>query len=159
MVKIVLSMCLQTIFPHNSEATNRTNWESWPKSKHPDQLSMAYEVQFELQYEPVYVADNRVPAFDERFQGYGDTRWTQAYETYVAGYSFRVLDDAFLVHWGFQYAGRKPQWREDQQKANHWRLRGFGEDLKLKYGKDPLDLFSFALSSETLMRNSSRIGV
>jgi hypothetical protein len=38
----------------------------------------------------------------------------QAYEMFVAGYSFHVLNNAFVSHWGFQEPHGTPQWRVDQ---------------------------------------------
>ena len=39
-----------------------------------------------------------MPLFDERFMVYGFDRIQQICELHVAGYSFAVLNNAFLVH-------------------------------------------------------------
>ena len=44
------------------------------------------------------LARRSVPLFDERFKQYGFDRQEQICELHVAGYTFSVLNNAFLVH-------------------------------------------------------------
>jgi Glycosyl-transferase for dystroglycan len=80
-----------------------TNFSRWEKIGAGNVVSVAYPVdKFIFHYEPVYVAKRGTPPFSERYVGYGMTRNTQAYEMLLANYTFYVLDNAFLNHWGFQ---------------------------------------------------------
>lgn len=87
-------------FSLNQKSTNFSRWEKLPAG---DQVAVAYPVEkFIFHYEPVYVAKKGTPPFSERYVGYGMTRNTQAYEMLLANYTFQVLDNVFLSHWGFQ---------------------------------------------------------
>jgi N-acetyllactosaminide beta-1,3-N-acetylglucosaminyltransferase len=68
----------EVISKKNSGSTNSTMWQNYVRNLGKNELTVAYNVtNFILQYEPIYVARGNVPAFDERFQGFGCTRWTQ----------------------------------------------------------------------------------
>ena len=62
-----------------------------------------------FKYEPIYVARAETPIFDERFIGFGMTRNTQTYEMFMAGYTFSVLNNLFLNHWGLQKRETRPR--------------------------------------------------
>ncbi|XP_068247479.1 beta-1,4-glucuronyltransferase 1-like isoform X2 [Palaemon carinicauda] len=63
-------------------------------------------------WEPVYMAPADVPRFDERFVGYGCTRSSQVYEMHVSGFRWRMLNDAFLCHRGFQDKRARHLWSQ-----------------------------------------------
>jgi Glycosyl-transferase for dystroglycan len=87
-------------FSLNQRSTNFSRWERMAAVR---EVAVAYPVdKFIFHYEPVYVAQRGTPPFSERYIGYGMTRNTQAYEMLLANYTFYVLDNAFLSHWGFQ---------------------------------------------------------
>ncbi|CAG0890946.1 unnamed protein product [Darwinula stevensoni] len=126
----------------NSQSSDLRRWASIPES--PD-LEVAYNVtKYQIGYEPVYVARADIPPFDERFLGYGCTRYTQAYEMYVADYQFLVLNNAFTSHRGFQTISSRPGWRAKQHQDNMKLMRGFAEELKIKYKKDPKNFVKHA---------------
>jgi hypothetical protein len=43
----------------------------------------------------------------------------EAYEMYVAGYRFLVLNNVFMNHWGLQRRESRPKWRHRQQLLNN----------------------------------------
>ena len=63
------------IFDKNQMDSNLTRWESVPEEDGTDILYFAQD--FHWGYEPIYVAQKTVPAYHERFVGYGGTRNTQ----------------------------------------------------------------------------------
>jgi len=65
------------------------------------------------------------------------TRNTQAYEMYVAGYEFHVLNNAFSNHWGFQTFKSRPPWRAVQRVVNEQRFSNFAKEVSAHYGRDP----------------------
>ena len=67
----------------------------------------------------------------------------QAYEMYVAGYEFLVLDNAFASHWGFQSIKTRPKYRALQQEANNKHFDDFAKEIKARYGdKDPYNMMN-----------------
>ena len=91
---------------------------------------------FEFFYEPFYVSLDSAPLYDERFQGYGFTRNTQAYEMWTAGWQFQVLSPAFALHWGLQDKKGRPSWRERQNSNNRRKFPHFKKEIFAKYNKD-----------------------
>lgn len=45
--------------------------------------------------------------------------FVKAYEMYVAGYSFLVLNNLFMNHWGLQKREQRPKWRQMQHLLNN----------------------------------------
>ncbi|CAG0924156.1 unnamed protein product, partial [Notodromas monacha] len=68
----------------------------------------------------------------------------QAYEMLVLGFQFKVLDNAFLSHWGFQVLKTRPKWRAKQQEANNRRLDQYSQEFVAKYHRDPLNLQGYS---------------
>jgi hypothetical protein len=92
-------------FSLNQKSTDFERWEKLAPGE--ARVSVAYPVEkFIFHYEPVYIARRGTPPFDERYLGYGMTRNTQAYEMFLANYTFLVLDNVFLNHWGYQIKRR-----------------------------------------------------
>lgn len=58
----------------------------------------AYEVDFDLMYEPYVVIPRTAPRYDERFVGYGNDKVSHAYELFLARFRFVVLPNVFLIH-------------------------------------------------------------
>ena len=68
-------------------------------------------------------------------------RYLQAYEMFVAGYRFFVLDNGFASHWGFQTIKTRPDFRARQQEANNKKFDNFARELVAKYnGADPYNM-------------------
>ncbi|GAB6027022.1 hypothetical protein CHUAL_013751 [Chamberlinius hualienensis] len=121
----------KSIFIHNQFATNSSIWESLPEGSG---IAVAYPVtNFEMFYEPFYVARDDVPTHDERFVGYGFTRNTQVYEMHVAGYKFVVLNYAFALHRGLKKIKKKDPWREKQNRHNSLLFKAFKKEIHVKY--------------------------
>ncbi|XP_059481228.1 beta-1,4-glucuronyltransferase 1-like [Neocloeon triangulifer] len=88
------------VFAQNQAASQLQKWQKRAEKR---RVRLAYKVSFQMWYEPIYVARQGSPKFDERYVGYGMTRNTQAYEMSLAGYSFHLLDSIFLSHvWGLK---------------------------------------------------------
>ncbi|XP_071447155.1 beta-1,4-glucuronyltransferase 1-like [Hetaerina americana] len=129
-----------TVFQPNQGATQLSRWES-RRAPGDDVISVAHAVRhFPFWYEPVYAARHGGPPFDERFVGYGMTRNTQAYEMFLRGYTFEVLDNAFLIHWGFQERKQRPPWREEQSRRNYRLFQNWVLEKAAQYDADPEDI-------------------
>ena len=116
------------------------------------------------------MARAETPVFDERFIGFGMTRntqvmmmmmmivmivmmimLTQSYEMFLAGYTFSVLNNLFLNHWGLQKRETRPHWRQMQvmmrmmtvmmmmivmqHLLNNRLFKGFAKELTARYNK------------------------
>lgn len=122
----------KVIFINNQFATNVTQWETIPEGT---EVSVAYPVtNFELFYEPFYVARDDVPPHDTRFVGYGFTRNSQVYEMFVANFKFLVLNYAFAVHRGLKRRKTKNSWREKQNRANSRLFKKFEREILARHG-------------------------
>ena len=63
------------VWPLNQKSSNLKRWEKIPET---DELDIAYKVEkYKFGYEPIYVSRGNIPAFDERFIGFGNTRNSQ----------------------------------------------------------------------------------
>lgn len=60
--------------------------------------SVSFNATWVKNWEPFYISRRNVPMFDERFKQYGFDRQEQICELRVAGYTFSVLNNHFLVH-------------------------------------------------------------
>lgn len=96
-------------------------------------LKVLYDVtSWKNLWEPVYVAEATVPPFDERFIGYGCTRSSQVYEMHLAGYRWKMLNEAFLCHRGFQ--GKRPKSMWPQMNRNFILYQDFMKEVQKRYG-------------------------
>ncbi|KAJ8726725.1 hypothetical protein PYW08_015122 [Mythimna loreyi] len=117
------------VFIYNQYASNFSRWEA-SGGNESAQTHISHNVtNFELLYEPFYVAADTVPAHDERFLGYGFTRNTQVYEMFLIGFQFRVLSPIFTIHWGLQARRNRPLWRETQNQKNRKHFETFKREL------------------------------
>lgn len=112
-------------------------------------LSAAYQLTWHDSCEPFYIASTRVPFYDEAFKQYGFNRisqvklhlitlafahsFSQVCELFVAGYTFSVLDNAFLVHLGVKTKEGFHQNKDTEQELNRKKYREFKQNLKFKY--------------------------
>ncbi|XP_021203793.2 beta-1,4-glucuronyltransferase 1 isoform X1 [Bombyx mori] len=128
------------VFIYNQYASNFSRWEASGGNETSETHISHNVTNFELLYEPFYVAPDTVPAHDERFLGYGFTRNTQVYEMFLIGYQFRVLSPIFTIHWGLQARRNRPLWREKQNEKNRKHFETFKRELFARYRRDPLHL-------------------
>ncbi|XP_063530052.1 beta-1,4-glucuronyltransferase 1-like [Cydia strobilella] len=128
------------VFIYNQYASNFTRWEATGGNESAYTHVSHNVTNFELLYEPFYVAPDTVPGHDERFLGYGFTRNTQVYEMFLIGYQFRVLSPIFTIHWGLQARRTRPLWREKQNEKNRKHFETFKRELFARYRRDPLHL-------------------
>ncbi|XP_053599810.1 beta-1,4-glucuronyltransferase 1 isoform X2 [Plodia interpunctella] len=128
------------VFIYNQYASNFSRWEQSGGNESSDTHISHNVTNFELLYEPFYVAPDTVPAHDERFLGYGFTRNSQVYEMFLIGYQFKVLSPIFTIHWGLQGRKSRPLWREKQNEKNRKNFETFKRELFARYRRDPLHL-------------------
>ncbi|XP_028163226.1 beta-1,4-glucuronyltransferase 1 isoform X2 [Ostrinia furnacalis] len=128
------------VFIYNQYASNFSRWEASGGNESLETHVSHNVTNFELLYEPFYVAPDTVPPHDERFLGYGFTRNTQVYEMFLIGYQFRVLSPIFTIHWGLQARRTRPLWREKQNEKNRKHFETFKRELFARYRRDPLHL-------------------
>lgn len=67
------------------------------------------------------------------FFQYGFNRISQVCETYIVGYDFVVLSNAFLVHHGFKTKEGFHSAKDEENNRNRDIFRMFKKELKLKY--------------------------
>jgi len=128
----------QTVYLLNQLSSDLDKWESIPDQ---NTTEVGYEVEhFLFKYEPLYVTRSEVPIFDERFIGFGMTRNTQAYEMFVAGYRFLVLNNLMMNHWGLQKRETRPKWRQMQHFLNNRLFKGFAREIAARYNRDPYNM-------------------
>lgn len=129
----------ETVRPFHNEtcwwchrAENINKWKDIPQRL--DDLDVGFEAEWDKSWEPFYFTQRTVPMFDERFKQYGFDRIQQICEMHVAGYKFVVLDNAFLTHQGWKFAG-KFYANKDADNAQNWILFNyhFKDDLQQKY--------------------------
>ncbi|CAL1530504.1 unnamed protein product [Lymnaea stagnalis] len=110
-----------------------TNYDRWRALGKGGALRIGYSVSREDPWEPFYIARTSVPLYDERFKQYGYNRISQICEMFVAGFSFHVLDNAFLVHKGFKVQGEFHTSKDAENDQNRLLYRKFKDELKVKY--------------------------
>ncbi|XP_067831639.1 beta-1,4-glucuronyltransferase 1 [Heptranchias perlo] len=118
--------------PRCQAPTNYTRWINLPARPG---LGVAYTLDWRDPWEPFYVGLGSVPPYDERFKQYGFNRISQACELHVAGYTFAVLDDAFLIHKGFKLTSDFHPRKDEENQRNKILFRQFKQELKVKYPK------------------------
>ncbi|CAG0893396.1 unnamed protein product [Darwinula stevensoni] len=121
------------IVMHLQGWTDYLRWKALPAAP---EMSVGYEVEYGYMYEPFFIARNSAPLFDERFRQQGWDRNSHACELYMGGYTFAVLDNAFIVHDGFKQGNweTSPETREDL-RINAFRNRGFRTQLLRRYAR------------------------
>lgn len=110
-----------------------TDYKRWRELESDGHLSIGYTVQRVDPWEPFYIAKTSLPLYDERFKQYGFNRISQVCEMHVAGFTFHVLDNAFLLHKGFKDADKFHSQKEKENDRNRNLYRTFKEELKTRY--------------------------
>ncbi|OQR75873.1 N-acetyllactosaminide beta-1, partial [Tropilaelaps mercedesae] len=116
-----------------------TDYEAWTNapSALDNKLEVLYQVSWKDPWEPFFIAHNSAPLFDERFRQYGFNRISQACEMHIAGYSFAVLNNAFVVHRGLKRSGDFHREKDKDLDRNRLNFRQFKTELKEKYKQSP----------------------
>ncbi|KAK3595021.1 hypothetical protein CHS0354_003748 [Potamilus streckersoni] len=111
-----------------------TDYEQWGQLPDFDFLEIGYFVDWEDPWEPFFIAKKSdLPLYDERFRQYGFNRISQVCESYVKGFRFAVLNNAFLLHHEFKVPKNFHAKKEEEQNRNRQLFREFKKELKLKY--------------------------
>ncbi|XP_078062296.1 beta-1,4-glucuronyltransferase 1 [Mustelus asterias] len=121
--------------PRCQAPTNYSRWINLPAGG--PGLRVAYTRHWTDPWEPFYISRTTVPPYDERFEQYGFNRISQACELHVAGYTFAVLDNAFLIHKGFKLASEFHPQKDEENRRNRILFRQFKQELKVKYPDSP----------------------
>ncbi|XP_076145007.1 beta-1,4-glucuronyltransferase 1 [Alosa pseudoharengus] len=126
----------EELCPRCQAPTNYSRWVN--QHEHgPDQLDVAYTLNWVDPWEPFYISARSVPLYDENFRQYGFNRISQACELHIAGYRFSVLNSAFVVHRGFKVQGEFHSRKDEENRRNRVLFRSFKEGLKTKYPTSP----------------------
>lgn len=120
----------EELCPRCQAPTNYSRWLNLPTG---NELQVAYGVEWKDPWEPFYISASSVPPYDERFKQYGFNRISQACELHVAGYTFLVINNAFLVHKGFKVSGDFHAKKDAENQHNKVLFRQFKQELKTKY--------------------------
>lgn len=110
-----------------------TNYAKWQTATEP------YKVEYKWIYEPYLVINKATlkEKFDERLKGYGFDKNTHTYALAVAGYTFEVLPDAFVIHLNHEVA----DWDGPSIQDQLWDALKYVCDIlpavKTKYGYFP----------------------
>ncbi|KAG8234613.1 hypothetical protein J437_LFUL015026 [Ladona fulva] len=126
---------------HNQNASKLEIWEKLPSAP-TDDIIEAYVADYSLLYEPTFIARRGCPPFEERFIGYGMTGISRAYEMFLAGYEFKVLDNAFLTHWTAPYTKDRSIWKTVQTLKNQNKFDNWVLEKTVTYDSDPLKLLT-----------------
>ncbi|XP_071962217.1 beta-1,4-glucuronyltransferase 1-like [Antedon mediterranea] len=110
-----------------------TDYKNWCKIKPTEGLNVAYSRNWVDPWEPFYISSNDVPLYDERFKQYGFNRISQVCELHVAGYTFSVLDNAFVLHKGYKTKTGFHSNKDKENLKNKYLFRQFKEALLIKY--------------------------
>lgn len=110
-----------------------TNYDAWLNEPPGSEMAPLFDVIWKDPWEPFYIASNNVPLYDERFKQYGFNRISQVCELHVAGYTFSIMNNGFLVHHGFKTYSSFHSEKEEEQEANRLLFRQFKAELKYKY--------------------------
>jgi len=112
---------------HASHIT--TNYPRWLRSTED------YPVQYEVLFEPYVAATTQtLPAYDERFNAYGNDKCSHALEMAARRYEFIVLSDAFIVH----AQHKEALWAGAQDNDKAWEQWGsFMDEIQTRYGWRP----------------------
>ncbi|CAH1792298.1 unnamed protein product [Owenia fusiformis] len=109
------------------------DYEAWGLANSTKSVTVAYEIEWKDPWEPFYITRKTIPVYDERFKQYGFNRISQVCEVHFAGYTFAVLNNAFLLHKGYKLPSNFHKTKEQEQQRNRILFRQFKEQLKTKY--------------------------
>ncbi|CAB3222709.1 unnamed protein product [Arctia plantaginis] len=106
------------VFIYNQYASNFSRWEASGGNESLETHVSHNVTNFELLYEPFYVAPDTVPAHDERFLGYGFTRNTQPVDCDITSAARgQCVVDVIL----------RFRWMEERTVSMCWVMSGVGK--------------------------------
>lgn len=110
------------------------DWNQWESLAPKKDLEIGFTAVWDKSWEPFYISRREVPLFDERFKQYGFDRIQQICELYVAGYKFKILDNAFLAHDGWKFPKQFYK-KKEADTVQNWVLFNyhFKDELQRKY--------------------------
>ncbi|GAB1610885.1 beta-1,4-glucuronyltransferase 1-like [Argonauta hians] len=109
-----------------------TDYETW-REVDGSYMKIAYSVPWKDPWEPFFITKYFVPIYDERFKQYGFNRISNVCELHIAGYTFSVLSNAFIVHRGLKTSSNFHSTKVKELNQNRLLFRKFKEELKTKY--------------------------
>ncbi|XP_029641068.1 beta-1,4-glucuronyltransferase 1-like [Octopus sinensis] len=109
-----------------------TDYETW-REIDGSYMKVAYNIPWKDPWEPFFITRHFVPAYDERFKQYGFNRISNVCELHIAGYTFNVLSNAFIVHQGLKTSTNFHNNKIKELNQNRLLFRKFKEELKTKY--------------------------
>eukprot|EP00051_Salpingoeca_urceolata_P020889 m.319244 g.319244 ORF g.319244 m.319244 type:complete len:463 (+) comp19702_c0_seq13:292-1680(+) len=108
-----------------------TDYQQWVDTP---SHQFTYTVPWHDPWEPfVIVRTASLPDWDERFRQYGFNRISQICEMHIAGFEFRVLSNAFVMHDGFKVKDGFHATKQAELDRNRILFRQFKRELKEKY--------------------------
>ncbi|KAG1658744.1 Beta-1,4-glucuronyltransferase 1 [Nymphon striatum] len=110
-----------------------TDYKRWINISPKQVLDVAYQVLWIDPWEPFYISPFFAPLYDERFKQYGFNRISQVCEMHVTGFSFAVLNNAFVIHKGMKEVTSFHKSKDEEQHRNKILYRLFKSELKEKY--------------------------
>ncbi|KAK7076097.1 hypothetical protein SK128_000109 [Halocaridina rubra] len=126
------------VYTKNQGNSHLEHWEVGSSPFSTGEYRVLYNITtYEEFWEPILILPYTSPLFDERFVGYGFTRSSQVYELHRRGYSFQVIDQAFLTHRGFQTTKSYQTSRYAQIEINKVRYQMFKKELHARLGLAP----------------------
>lgn len=122
----------------------------WPKGHAPTNFAKwrtattPYPVKWELDFEPYVVVQRNIPAFDQRFMGFGWNKVSHIMELDAQGFEFVVLPNAFIIHMPHAPSFDIAKFRSSSNYRKCLKiLKGeFQRDLSKKYGIKALKYLS-----------------
>ncbi|KAH3851583.1 beta-1,4-glucuronyltransferase 1-like isoform X2 [Dreissena polymorpha] len=113
---------------------SNTDYDLWEKLPSISFLDIGYNAVFERPWEPFFIARKQdMPLYDGRFKQYGFNRFSQICEMHMLGYSFAVMNNAFVIHRGFKEPESFHETKDLEHRQNELVFKEFEAELKLRY--------------------------
>ncbi|XP_039253736.2 beta-1,4-glucuronyltransferase 1-like [Styela clava] len=106
---------LQETCPQCQVQTNYEKWASTSGLVH--QFGVAYEAEFATGWEPFFISSRMAPWFDEKLTKFGHDRLSQICELKSNEYTFKVINNGFLIVASFRIKSRMTE-EEHIRKEN-----------------------------------------
>nr|XP_039273808.1 beta-1,4-glucuronyltransferase 1-like [Styela clava] len=115
----------------DSSSYPQTNHWKWLRtSDGGNLLSCLYEVKYSRLYEPFVITRKGIPMYDERFSGWSEVESHHKLLLATLGYRFIVLQNGFLVHYGWKVASHVSEQKRHERDVHRGVWKDFNNDLK-----------------------------